>query len=195
MARCFLFDLNKMIVLKTVSGEDAVRRCEYWADILIPKDEFYVCGDMKRDLASFSELELRLLYRNLENREVMGHTYARVLEQVHDVMGKLQEDETTLGQLVKKLGKPLKEPDFTPVKEKPEPKSKQVGAIPSRPKEGSLTARVWEAADWLYSQQNPQDINSKSLRDDVIKVCTDNGVNPSTASTQYAKWKKALING
>ncbi len=187
-----LIDINKMTILKVVDSDDSIRRCEYWADILIPKAEFYICGDAKRDLTTFSFLELQMLYRNQKEREIMGTDYGRAIEQVHDVLIEIIPDETTLGQLVKKLGKPLKEPDFTPVKEKPEPKSKQAGLIPTRPKAGTMTERVWQAADWFYSQQNPQDCNSKVLRDDVINACVDSGLNSSTASTQFAKWKKAL---
>ena len=117
------------------------------------------------------------------------------IELVKHVIDQMKPAEETVGQLVRKLGKPLKEQSFTPVKEKPEPKSKQSGGIPTRPKAGTMTARVWEAADWLYSQQESKDCNAKSLRDEVVKVCVDNGVNGSTASTQFAKWKKALNAG
>ena len=190
-----LIDLDEMRLLKKVEGENEVRRCEYWADILIPKNEFYVTGTMGRDLSKFTLMELQLLYNNEAGSRATFKEYSRAIELVKHVIDQMKPAEETVGQLVRKLGKPLKEQSFTPVKEKPEPKSKQSGGIPTRPKAGTMTARVWEAADWLYSQQESKDCNAKSLRDEVVKVCVDNGVNGSTASTQFAKWKKALNAG
>jgi len=56
-----------------------------------------------------------------------------------------------------------------------------------------MTARVWEAADWYYDQQDDKDLTSKELRDEVVQACVLGGVNSSTATTQFGKWKKALL--
>lgn len=190
-----LIDINEMKLLKVVEGEKEVRRCEYWADILIPKSEFYICGDAKRDLTQFSLLELKMLYRGLRNHDIMGNDYKRSLDQVHMVIMETVPDDATLGELVKKLGKPLKEQDFTPVKEKEEPKHKQVGGIPNRPKEGTMTERVWQAADYFISIQPNHDINGKHFRSLVIEACVKGGLNSSTAATQFGKWKRHLNAG
>lgn len=190
--KMLLIDINKMLLLKAVEGEKCIRRCEYWADILIPNAEFYICGDMGRDLSKFTLLELQMLYNNTMGAKAIFKDYPRAIDLVKTCIERFEVAKESIGDLVKKLGKPLKEQDFSPVKEKPEAKAKQIGLIPTRPKEGSMTARVWECADWLYSQQNQQDSNCKTLRDEVIKVCVDNGVNSSTAATQFSKWRKAL---
>jgi hypothetical protein len=191
----FLFDLNKLIILKVVSGEQALRRCEYWADILIPEDEFYICGGSEENLSAFTHLEIRMIYRKLRQGELMGTDYAVHLKAVREIMQDLDTDDTSLVDLRKTLGRDLEEQTCLPKKERALPKVKaaKAGALPTRPKAGTLTERVWQAGDWLYSQQSPQDINCRTLRDAVISTCVENGVNPSTASTQYAKWKKALI--
>lgn len=43
------------------------------------------------------------------------------------------------------------------------------------------TAKVWEIADGV----------GKADRNAIIAACVAQGINPSTAATQYSKWKKA----
>lgn len=43
------------------------------------------------------------------------------------------------------------------------------------------TAKVWEIADGA----------GKADRNAIIEACVAQGINPSTAATQYSKWKKA----
>ena len=52
-----------------------------------------------------------------------------------------------------------------------------------QPTKGTITARVWEVADSLSSEQTP------ARRDDVIHACVHEGINGNTASTQYSVWK------
>lgn len=51
------------------------------------------------------------------------------------------------------------------------------GAAPVR----GATAKVWEIADGV----------GKADRNAIIQACVAQGINPSTAATQYSKWKKA----
>lgn len=188
-----LIDLDHMKILKVVDGKDALKRCMYWADILIPKNEYYICGNETKDLQSFTYEELILLFNNSSKR-VMGRQKnekdMRFL--LKDIIEDFEVDSTSLSDLVKKLGKPLKEQSVLPQPESKADKAanKKVSSIPVRPKAGSLTVRAWEAADYYFTQVIPNDVDSKEFRDQVIKACTENGVNPSTASTQFAKWKK-----
>lgn len=188
-----LLDVDKMEMLKVIEGEDEVLRCEYWADILIPKNEFYICGDTNRDLTKFTLMELQMLYNNTSGAQVKFRDYPHALEMVSCMRERFDRAPEDVGQLVKKLGKHLGEQSFKPVKEKPEPKAKQTGEVPKRPKEGSMTVRVWEAGDWYYDQQESKDINSKVLRDEVIQACVLSGLNSSTAATQFGKWKKFML--
>lgn len=190
MTRHILIDLNELTILKVVDGEDALKRCEYWADILIPKGEFYICGHEKRDLATFDFDELRILFNNATDRIMRGREYRDAVMQVSELLESMKPDDTNLGALVRKLGRPLKEPDFTPAKESKKERASSAGGIPTRPKEGTMTVRAWEAADWYYSQQEPKDLDSKELREMVVTACVENGVNKSTAGTQFGKWKR-----
>lgn len=51
------------------------------------------------------------------------------------------------------------------------------GSAPVR----GATAKVWEIADGV----------GKADRNAIIQACVAQGINPSTAATQYSKWKKA----
>jgi hypothetical protein len=57
----------------------------------------------------------------------------------------------------------------------------------SRPKEGSTTGKVWDIADELYTTIK----DDKQLRKAVIERCTKEGINSSTTSVQFGKWKTA----
>ena len=63
----FLIDLNKLEVIKTTDCKEAVRQLEYWAEILIPKSDFYI-GD---DLNSFTPSELMWLYKNMAKTDFL----------------------------------------------------------------------------------------------------------------------------
>ncbi len=57
----------------------------------------------------------------------------------------------------------------------------------SRPKEGSTTGKVWDIADELFATIK----DDKQLRKTVIERCTKEGINSSTGSVQFSKWKSA----
>lgn len=54
------------------------------------------------------------------------------------------------------------------------------------PKAGSKTGMVWQIADSLYTEG----ADFKSLRKQVIDACEAEGINVSTASVQWGKWKQ-----
>lgn len=53
-------------------------------------------------------------------------------------------------------------------------------AIPKAPKKG-VCKQVWDIAS-AFPMLN---------RSEIIEICQEKGINKSTASTQYSKWKKA----
>jgi hypothetical protein len=54
------------------------------------------------------------------------------------------------------------------------------------PKTGSKTGRVWEIADQCFQQHPTLD---KTLRGLVAAACESEGINSSTMSVQFSKWK------
>jgi hypothetical protein len=191
--KSILIDIDKMEILKVVEGRNSVRQCEYWADILIPKSEFYICGELNRDLSHFTLMELQMLYNKAAGAQARFSVsdYSRAIEFVSTQISQFPIDDTPLSHLEKKLKKPLSTDNVLPAKEKKQSaKAMKDSGVPTRPKEGSMTARVWEAADYYLGTQPNRDADGKEFRNLIINCCVENGLNPSTASTQFAKWKK-----
>jgi hypothetical protein len=57
------------------------------------------------------------------------------------------------------------------------------------PKSGSKTGRVWEIADAILEQYPARPTDFKTLRGKIITACEAEGINSSTASVQYGKWR------
>lgn len=71
----------------------------------------------------------------------------------------------------------------------PVPKDERNGV--TRPKAGTQTGMVWDICDELSKAAN-----APAERKPVVDRCTAAGINPSTAATQYGKWRKyhGLVN-
>lgn len=61
------------------------------------------------------------------------------------------------------------------------------------PKFGSKTGRVWEIANAIYAQYTPPIADFKALRRQIVEACEAEGINSSTASVQYGKWKQNKV--
>ena len=55
----------------------------------------------------------------------------------------------------------------------------------TRPKTGTQTGTVWDICDKLSKETG-----KPAERKPVVDHCTAAGINPSTAATQYGKWRK-----
>lgn len=81
--------------------------------------------------------------------------------------------------------------DDDPLPPRDEPKAERVTREPSgpsqRPKAGSSTGKVWDIADEVCKTIS----DAKALRKAVIDRCVQEGINQSTASVQFGKWKNS----
>jgi hypothetical protein len=68
----------------------------------------------------------------------------------------------------------------------PKPRAAPSGPA-TRPKAGTSTGKVWDLADALAAKHT----DAKALRKAVIEACEAEGINASTASVQFGKWKSA----
>lgn len=62
----------------------------------------------------------------------------------------------------------------------------------TRPGSGTATGKVWEICDTLYSQATDE---TPITRARVIKAAEAEGVNVSTAATQYGRWRTYMALG
>lgn len=81
--------------------------------------------------------------------------------------------------------------DDDPLPPRDEPKTERTAREPSgpsqRPKAGSSTGKVWDIADEVSQTIT----DAKALRKAVIDRCVQEGINQSTASVQFGKWKNS----
>lgn len=61
------------------------------------------------------------------------------------------------------------------------------------PATGSKTGRVWEIADGIFGAQDVANADWKALRKQIVEACEAEGINSSTASVQYSKWKQTKL--
>lgn len=59
---------------------------------------------------------------------------------------------------------------------------------PSAPSPKGATGMVWVIADRILAEVGSADI--KALRKAIVTACEAQGINPSTASVQYGKWRQ-----
>jgi hypothetical protein len=70
----------------------------------------------------------------------------------------------------------------------PQPRPSTVVLPAEAPKAGSLTGEVWVIAEQVY-QENGKPSDFKSIRKIIVDKCVERGINASTASVQFGKWK------
>ena len=216
MTVSILIDTSKMVILKRVEDKNSVALCEAWATLLIPHHDFLVVGEERRYLSVFSVEELYALGETAGGFIPESSNYAAVLLWVTNLYQDLDIDETTLETIQERIQKQqeknpalIPEPFVANPKMTRTPKESfksgfdikgtQTGRAPSasgtvnksnKPKAGSTTGRVWEIADNLYTAGAEI---TKQLRTSIIDECVRQGINSSTAATQYSKWRKSAL--
>lgn len=190
METFILIDNDQLCFLKAT---ESLEQAQYWADILASKHDYYITTvESKKAFSVYTDYELRLLYKNTTGEPVPDTTkYTNLISGLQQLAQNLDVDETSLAGLKKQLGHSRKEPTTEPTPERKGRKPAQSGEPRplKRPKEGSATGKVWDIADELNAKED-----AIPSRQDVIDAATAAGINSSTASTQYGKWKKHLNN-
>jgi len=205
-----LIDTAKWIVCVKV---DKIEKAEFLAEIYkLP--EYVIIDEKKRSLAMFNIEQLECLCENHNIKLRENLVYNQKLTLLHEYINEKELYEVKLSTLRKKLGRDIKdvphgEKGYNSETEKPRKlknKMRVQGSVTGRinkssaeikkPKEGSVTGRVWEICEEYraYVEKNEVQlgfaVGSKQFRAVVIKGCAKEEINSSTAATQYAKWKK-----
>lgn len=182
-----------------IKATPTAEQAQMWADILIPTSDYYITDiSSLRCLSVYTEYELRMLYQNTVGDPVNeGIKYSVLLEGIQKLGADLIVDETPLSTLGNKAkrGSPATKAAVKETKKQAEgnPAKPEKTKEPSpnkaakRPKEESMTGKVWALADSLHASTG--EIPDRKA---VVSACEAEGINPSTASTQYGKWKKHL---
>ena len=210
-----LIDLSTMAVLRKVP---TVQHAEFWADILLPNKPYVIGGPERRYYSKFEHAELCKLYESIAKKKApTGVDYGSLIAATAREANDMAIDSTDLTVLRKKLGREPT-PPFIPKAPKlpppaapraaPQHSSARAAAPPWAPPSyagqqpqrvqrtasaGSstpgaaplkgATALVWTVCDELKAAGKTVD------RKTVIPACEARGINPSTASVQFGKWK------
>ena len=197
MSRSILIDTVALTFLKACDCKDSIERLDVWAEILCPYHNYIIVGVENRWYSCFSLAQVKSLYYNATGTHHPSHEYQTVLRAVAEIGASMEVDDTPLDDLLKKLGRPMrKEPpaggsvlmkQVHRSKEKPKPTvpSSVPKSEPQRPKPGSKTGIVWEAADRLL-----RDLGRLPTKQEVLEACVPHDINVSTVGVQYGKWKK-----
>lgn len=203
MAAFVLIDNKKLQIIK---GAKSMRQLEVWAEILLPKTDFLIIDcNFRRSFSVFDIAELALMYGTTTGKRVPPGDYPATITLLHNIAKEFPDDATPWADLVRKLGRepvqtalpaertrepnPEKNPELrAPPAPRVEKIAKEASASPSagkRPK-GGITGRVWEIADTEAGKGG----TGKELRGRIVAACIADGIDPSTAATQYSRWNK-----
>lgn len=138
-----------------------------------------------RSFAKLEKLPLQYLYWTTF-QEAPSEDYPTLLADCARAFETLPVDATPLRELEAEVARLFPNTPATTALSKGSPKAE--GGSPSAPKTGSTTGRVWAIADTLW-----QSNGTMPDRKAVMAACEAEGINPSTASTQYGKWKASRL--
>jgi len=182
-----LIDMTNLKILK----RGCLYSCGHWGDLIAADVATYVGPFQNKTFSQFQEKQLMTLYKNSFGEELSFGPYQEMLFATVARARMMEADPTPLSELKRQLMAkyPADSAFYSPM-----PGSAmggtQTGRVSSEsgnmttPKRGSTTGRVWEIADELYSAN--QDL--KAIRKTIIERCISEGINQSTAATQYSRW-------
>lgn len=204
MAEFILIDNERLKVMKVTNSLEAA---EYWTEILCRNSDTTIDDrGVRRFLSKYTDMELRMIYYNATGKVIPPHTeYSPTLKLVYEeVVQPAEVDPTPVEVLRDILGRDLR---HDPVVKVPAPDNSNTqaasapraapkarsgggaGGSTGGPPKGGTTARVWEIASNLLAEKVGE-VDVKELRKAVIDACVAEGINQSTAGTQWSKWKK-----
>ena len=182
MSLSVLLDMQALKVVATSSQPKRVLCLSILADIKkVPDDYLIIDADVRSMNRSLSFEQKMAIYTNMTGHEIKRALGDTLDYQVQRLFEQFEEDTRSATELQQVLGRKFTAPK-TPIPEKREAIAREY----KRPAEGTTTGRVWDICDRVYSMQNPPKIPNK---EQIIQLCVNDGINPSTAATQYGKWK------
>lgn len=163
---------------KVIAVAPTEEQAMLWAEARNPESAVVLLHDAK-SYSILTDAELRELLYNTTGAKVEGGTLSQLKEYISARLQSLPADPTPAEKILEiiaaKSGNACNEA--------------QAKSTPIRRAAGGVTAAVWQIADQCSQQY--ADVSIPELRKIIIDKCVENGINFSTASTQYARWKKS----
>lgn len=144
-----------------------------------------------RGFSKLEKLNLQYLFWN-HCKTTPPEEYSDLIQRCVQQIGFIEPDKTPIEELERACAN-LEPMDGEPAA--PKPKKERAPKDPNAPaggppKKTSTTGLVWVLADELVAS-----LGRMPTRQEVLAKCTEEGINPATASTQYSKWKGSKNTG
>jgi len=168
-----------------------LRQIQLWGAIYNARGRMVMAPPVAaRSFAKFDGGTLQYLYWNLCGEVPPDmNDYQHLVQRCLEKLNALPVDDSTEAWLEAELAKldptgtSAASGEDAPVKVKA--KREASGEAPNRPGGETTTGKVWRIADELMASSG-----AIPNRKEVVAACEKEGINPSTASTQYGKWVK-----
>jgi hypothetical protein len=138
-----------------------------------------------RSFSKLDKLTLQYLYWNTFQK-TPPEEYDQLIQAIAFEMAMLPSDDTELTELEAQVTQLYPDGYSGNSPAKP-PKEIRQKTISDRPAGTTTTGLVWVIADQVWEKHGK--VIDKELRTLIIEACTKEEINPSTAATQFAKWK------
>jgi hypothetical protein len=176
-----------LLDVTTVEGTSVIRivdllQAQFYGQILQAQGRKVMAPPlMGRGFSKLEKIQLQYLYWNT-CAETPPEDYSALIQGCLTRLAALPLDDTS-HEFLEKQAQAVVEAaaEAAGVKEK-----KEVDPL-ARPKATSTTGLVWSIADSLYEKAG----NVFPDRKLIIDACVAEEINPSTAATQYSKWRKS----
>lgn len=189
MAHSILIDIQNMKIIAASKQDDSAKCLAIIADLVKAPDNHLIIGIEDHWFKErFTFEEMKRLYSNTSGDEIKRALPETVLYGCVRLAEHFPIDERSSNELLTELGRPFITSKL-PIPERNINKSSSSEKSYNRPKEGTTTRRVWDICDEMK-----KDFNEIPKKYEVVDSCVKEGINPSTASTQYSKWRNALTS-
>jgi hypothetical protein len=181
MALSILLNMATKVIVAASDQPKSVACLSIIADLEKVPDGYLIIGAEEKHIKRSLTFEEGLaLYVNTTGDEIKKALPETVLYQVSRIFKGTKVNPKTLEELKKELGKPFKTSKL-PI---PEGRGSSLPSGIKRPKDGTVTGKVWKICDRVYTVNNR--IPNKEA---IVLLCEKEGINSSTAATQFSKWK------
>lgn len=204
---CVLVDAMKMMFVARSSRD----KCHKYAFLHQTGWVVIAYQNVQNFIKALDEQEARLLYQNTMQKAYSGDARSlySALQSICDKIPVLQWntlqlnsgvrryiDESTSRRAAAASARPAPAPAMpfpAPVRaaSAPQTGAPARGSAPARPKAGSTTGRVWDICDSRLSAVKSVE-DWKAFKKAVLAIGASEGINESTCSVQFGKWRLSL---
>lgn len=160
----------------------AMHRIQLWGRLYKSQGKSVLAPPLEgRGFSKLEKLQLQYLFWN-HCKRTPPEDYGTLVQECLTQLRFIKPDTHPIDDLERQVAALEPEPGEAAPKKERAPKDPNAPIAP--PKKTSTTGLVWVIADELSEK-----LGRMANRQEVLAACTEEGINPATASTQFSKWK------